>query len=558
MKLWQVQGKDLQEIPCEALSDEQRLQDWLANGTSHDDEIGWTIDKPHPALAANGKTNGQQKSTPPPSHAMAFEQTKALAENGDAAAQAALGFMHEMGMETPVNGAEAVKWYRKAAEQGNARAKCNLGLIAARGFMHEPGMQAPANGAKAVHWCRQAAEQGNARAQFNLGQMFEWGDGVPQDSAAAVKWYREAAEQGEAAAEYKLGMCYCNGKGVPQNTAEAVRLWSHAAEQGEAAAQYMLGLCYCNAQGVPQDYAEAVKWYRKAAEQGEALAQAKLGDAYYIGVGVTANHSEAVEWYREAAEQGEAAAQRHLGIMYGLGQGVPRDYAEAYKWYTLAAAQNDTNAVHNRASIAGSMTPSQIAEGQRLSQDFLARRRGGNSTPGNGQVAVVAVPPIEERSVNPSPPVVRAGGKNILGIDVLLIGRKVPTTGGGNIDLLAIDAQANLVVLALKRDKAPHEIVAQTLDHASWVKGLSYEQIDRITKGFIGKPLSQAFNEHFSQAIPETVNGSHSMIILASELDDSTKRIMKYLAKQHGVPIRVLFMALFKTPAGEFLGRVRS
>jgi hypothetical protein len=45
------------------------------------------------------------------------------------------------------------------------------------------------------------------------------------------------------------------------------------------------------------------------------------------------------------------------------------------------------------------------------------------------------------------------------------------------------------------------------------------------------------------------------MVILASELDDSSERIMQYLAKQHGVPIHVLFIALFKTPAGEFLGR---
>jgi Endonuclease NucS len=145
--------------------------------------------------------------------------------------------------------------------------------------------------------------------------------------------------------------------------------------------------------------------------------------------------------------------------------------------------------------------------------------------------------------------------KSILGIDLLLIGRQVPTASGGLIDLLAVDAQANLVVLELKRDKAPHEIVAQTLDHASWVNDLSYEQIDAITKGFTGKPVWQAFSDHFGNAISKTVNASHSMVILASELDDSSERIMQYLSKQHGVPIHVLFIALFKTAAGEFLGR---
>jgi uncharacterized protein len=504
----------------------------------------------------------QQPPPPKPTNALVndsvinFEETRAKAEKGDAVAQTALGVAYDTGAGVTTNCAEAVKWYRKAAEQGNARAKSNLAQIAARGFIYEPGKRKPADGAEAVAWCRKAAEQGNPRAQFNLGQMYEWGNGLPKDSAKAVKWYREAAEQGEAAAEYKIGLCYCNGHGVPQDTAEAVRWWSQAAEQGEAAAQYKLGLCYCNAQGVPQDYAEAVKWYLKAAEQGESMAQAKLGDAYYIGVGVPANHAEAVKWYREAAEQGEGAAQRHLGIMYGLGQGVPKDYAEAYKWYTLAAAQDDTNAVHNRDTIADSMTPAQIAEGQRLAQEFLARRGGGVPNQGNGQLAVVPASPVQARSVIPPQRGVTAGGISPLGIDVLLVGRQVATAAGGYIDLLAIDDRANLVVLELKRDKAPHEIVVQTLDHASWVTELTYEQIDALTKSFTGKPLSQAFSDHFGHPIPEAVNASHSIIILASELDASSERIMQYLAKQHGVRIQVLFMALFKAASGEFLGRV--
>ncbi len=143
----------------------------------------------------------------------------------------------------------------------------------------------------------------------------------------------------------------------------------------------------------------------------------------------------------------------------------------------------------------------------------------------------------------------------ILGIDVLLIGRQVTTASGGRIDLLAIDGEANLVVLELKRDKTPREIVAQALDYASWVNDLSYEQIETITKDFTGKPLPQAFSEHYGFSIPQTVNGSHSMIILASELDDSSERIVQYLGEQYGVPINVLFFTFFKTASGEFVGR---
>jgi hypothetical protein len=144
---------------------------------------------------------------------------------------------------------------------------------------------------------------------------------------------------------------------------------------------------------------------------------------------------------------------------------------------------------------------------------------------------------------------------SILGIDVLLIGRQVTTAGGGRIDLLAIDGEANLVVLELKRDKTPREIVAQALDYASWVNDLSYEQIESLAKDFTGKPLPQAFSEYFGFSIPQTVNGSHSMVILASELDDSSERIVQYLSEQYGVPINVLFFTFFRSASGEFLGR---
>ena len=63
-----------------------------------------------------------------------------------------------------------------------------------------------------------------------------------------------------------------------------------------------------------------------------------------------------------------------LGAMYNFGRGVPKDYVEAYKWYNLAAAQHQTNAIHDRDDISDSMTPLQIAEGQRLSREFKLQK----------------------------------------------------------------------------------------------------------------------------------------------------------------------------------------
>ena len=83
--------------------------------------------------------------------------------------------------------------------------------------MYDNGEGVPQDYAVAVRWWRLAAEQGDASAQYNLALMYDNGEGVPQDYAEAVKWYRLAAEQGIAAAQVNLGVMYANGEGVPQD-----------------------------------------------------------------------------------------------------------------------------------------------------------------------------------------------------------------------------------------------------------------------------------------------------------------------------------------------------
>ena len=201
------------------------------------------------------------------------------------------------------------------------------------------------NYTEAVKWYRKAAEQGFANAQYNLGYCYAHGEGVTQDYYEAVKWYRKAAAQGFARAQCNLGACYYNGEGVTKDYAEAVKWYRKAAEKGNACAQFNLGLCYEFAKGVTKDYAEAVKWYRKAAEQGYVNAQYNLGNCYYKGNGVTKDYAEAVKWYRKAAEQGDADAQFNLGVCYEYGQGVTKSITEAVKWYRKAAAQGDSDAI---------------------------------------------------------------------------------------------------------------------------------------------------------------------------------------------------------------------
>ena len=112
------------------------------------------------------------------------------------------------------------------------------------------------------------AEQGNAAAQGNLGVMYEKGQGVPRDDKTAVKWSRLAAKQGNAAAQGNLGVMYEKGQGVPQDDKTAVKWYRLAAEQGLSSAQYKLFVMLANGRGIPKDYIRAYMWASIAASSG--------------------------------------------------------------------------------------------------------------------------------------------------------------------------------------------------------------------------------------------------------------------------------------------------
>lgn len=116
-------------------------------------------------------------------YATALREWQPLAEQGQAAAQYNLGLLYANGQGVRKDDVQARQWYEKAAVQGHAEAQVNLGilLVYARGGQQDYKM--------AVYYLRLSANQGNDLAQRKLGQMYERGDGVPQDYVKAYMWY---------------------------------------------------------------------------------------------------------------------------------------------------------------------------------------------------------------------------------------------------------------------------------------------------------------------------------------------------------------------------------
>jgi hypothetical protein len=135
----------------------------------------------------------------------------------------------------------------------------------------------------------------------------------------------------------------------------------------------------------------------------------------------------------------------------------------------------------------------------------------------------------------------------MLGDDLLIIGKQVPTAFGGYIDLLCIDPLGDLIILELKREKTPREVTAQVLDYASWVRDLSNDDITQLADAYLADrgPLDIAFRQQFDADLPDTINESHRMVVVAARIDDATERIVRYLSDEHGVNINVVTFQYF-------------
>ena len=144
----------------------------------------------------------------------------------------------------------------------------------------------------------------------------------------------------------------------------------------------------------------------------------------------------------------------------------------------------------------------------------------------------------------------------ILSDEWMLIGRQERTGSGGIIDLLALAPDGAVVLIELKRDRTPREVVAQAIDYAVWVEELKAEDIAGVYARFApGRDLAADFRARFDQPLDEeTLNQSHQIVIVAASLDDSSERIVNYLNKRD-IAINVLCFQIFALGDQQVLSR---
>jgi hypothetical protein len=171
------------------------------------------------------------------------------ADLGDADGMMGMTRIYGSGKGVPENKAEALRWLRIAADHGNTDAMESLGYecenggkgvaaMTSLGYDCEDGGKGPTQDyEQAMRWYRKAADMGSAKAMIHVGELYDSGHGVPADYSEAMRWFRKAADKGDGFAMVQISYLYQLGHGVPKDEEQARQWMKRAVTSGDDIAQ---------------------------------------------------------------------------------------------------------------------------------------------------------------------------------------------------------------------------------------------------------------------------------------------------------------------------------
>lgn len=359
-----------------------------------------------------------------PHQELAFKSLLRAAYNQHPQAQYQVAKLYSLGLGTERNESEAAKWYNAAARNEVKEAILFSSLI------NRLGIGVPKNSKQALAYHQLAVEKQVAglfelqSASFELYQSptseagqqeFEQAmnlqlglkNAANTDQSEVIRLLKQAAELGHPDALVALAECYQEGKGVTQNDFDAFINYKKAALLGHPEGIFQVSYRYLLGLGVPQDEKQAVRWlnqakkipeFAKKAPSTQTIAQKfSLNNHSELMSAITkipatpeekykkalelsqenennmANLKEAIKWYSESAQSGNKNAQYKLGMMYLTGKGLPQNYVYSYSWLNLSSAQGMPEANQAKIYLESKMTPEQLKEAQRLSEEVYVR-----------------------------------------------------------------------------------------------------------------------------------------------------------------------------------------
>ena len=232
-----------------------------------------------------------------------------------------IGKMHCYGLGTEQDYAEAFKWFKKSAIEGNKFAQFSLANLYYYGNGTDQSYE------QAYHWYTAASNQGQPYAAYAIAQMYANGEYVGNDESEAKRYYKqalagflklEADDQADDNLLYKIGRMFKLGLGTDVDMPKAIDYFKRAADLGNRNARRIMALEYISSENVEQDIDKGIDMLTELADSGDTMSSYKLGKIYLSGDVVFTDLDKAEKYLQQAADDDNEFAMYSLAKLYLL------------------------------------------------------------------------------------------------------------------------------------------------------------------------------------------------------------------------------------------------
>jgi TPR repeat protein len=342
------QGAEAQILSGGVAPDHALAEQWMRAAVDMNSAQGqWEFGN---LLMSESNTNGFQDKT---RFAEAGEYFKKAAEQGHAKAQYQLAMLYHAGKLGEKLRSNCIPWFQKSADQGNADAQSTLARLSE--FYPKSELLKTVS---PVDLLLKSAEKENVNAQFELATRYQNGDGVAKSEDEAFKWMQRAAKNEACSslvskARFRLGVMYETGYGGPTDAAKARELYRQGvfASFTDPSAAFRVAQMYETGEDLSQDDESAVEWYYRAliGAGGKFRSEAieSLFRLYADGRGfrkASPGDSNSTLYDMPALIKdidgliASPRAQLYVGEIFSRGQITPRDDVEAVAWIRVASS----------------------------------------------------------------------------------------------------------------------------------------------------------------------------------------------------------------------------
>jgi hypothetical protein len=285
--------------------------------------------------------------------------------------------------------AQAARWLLAAANQGNAQAQDELGIL------YRSGRGVELDKSAAVQWWRKAAAQGDGPGSFNLGTAYFNGDGVAINDELAYAWFGLAARVGDSSgrdalqrmekehspvwlafARFKMAEMLEKGEGIPPDLSAAKSIYesisaTNIPEDGiRSDAQLRIAKMYMDGRGVIRDFQAARSHCEVAARLKSPPGLSCLGkfaEGDYFG---PPDYKQAAHYYEQAAKFGDGASMIYLGRLCENGLGVKRDKVRALSLYLIGEGHARSTPPLSSERLAATLKDGDIEKARKKAKDW--------------------------------------------------------------------------------------------------------------------------------------------------------------------------------------------